>query len=67
MFDKLFIWLIGFSSRKLDELLVGIALERLDAGFVPPARVTQGGACEGRPIGSLAIGSRCACKEAFIE
>ena len=50
VFDKLFVWLIGLSSRKLDELLVGIALERLDAGFVPPARVTQGGHVKVDPL-----------------
>ena len=43
VFDKLFVWHVGFLSKKLDELFVGIALERLDAGFVPPARVTPGG------------------------
>ena len=50
VYDKLFVWRIGFSSRKLDELLVGIALERLDAGFVPPARVTQGGHVKVDPL-----------------
>ena len=43
VFDKLFVWHIGVLSRKVDELLVGIGLERLDVGFVPPERVTSGG------------------------
>ena len=29
VFDKLFVWRIGFLSTKLDELLVGIALKDL--------------------------------------